>query len=355
MFPGLEDIVKSGDPRRRGEAVRRISDLFLHGAHQFQPAHIELFDGVLISLIPQTEIEARSELAERLSTVANAPPRLVSMLAQDDEIAIAGPLLRRSLLLDDLTLSMIATAKSQPHLMAIADRATLPPAITDVMVRRGDRDVIRRVTKNAGAIFSNLGYAGLIRRASEDGVLAVAVGQRIDLSPANLQSLLQRSAEIVRRRMFDAANTDQRAAISRAMAQISGDANRLSRDFAPAQRAILALSHADELNEGALLRFARAHQFEETVAALSAMSGVRVSTIDQLLKGDRDDPILILGKSISIAWATVRALMSLRLGPGRSVPASDVEEARLNFERLVPATAQRVLTFWQTRETPEPG
>jgi hypothetical protein len=42
--------------------------------------------------------------------------------------------------------------------------------------------------------------------------------------------------------------------------------------------------------------------------------------------------------------------MVLRLGPGRSPAAPDVEEARQNFERLVPATAQRVLTFWQTRE-----
>jgi hypothetical protein len=42
--------------------------------------------------------------------------------------------------------------------------------------------------------------------------------------------------------------------------------------------------------------------------------------------------------------------MALRMGPGRTAAAADVEEARLNFERLVPATAQRVLTFWQTRD-----
>jgi hypothetical protein len=123
-----------------------------------------------------------------------------------------------------------------------------------------------------------------------------------------------------------------------------------ARDFALAQRAVMALHQRDELNEGTLLRFARAHQYEETAAALSAMSGVRIGTVDQLLKGDRDDPILILGKSIGVSWATIRALMALRLGPGRAVSAADVEEARLNFERLVPATAQRVLTFWQMRE-----
>jgi uncharacterized protein (DUF2336 family) len=352
LIPGLEDIVRSGDPKRRGEAVRRISDLFLKGASRFQPAHVDLFDGVLTSLVPQTEVEARSALAERLATLVNAPPQLVALLVRDDEVLIAGPLLRRSPLIDEPTLVELARLKGQPHLLAISDRATLTPRITDVIVRRGDRDVIRRVASNAGAAFSPLGYIGLIRRAGDDGTLAVTVGQRDDISLDQLKSLLSQSVEVVRRRLFDAAAPELRMAINRAMQDITGTPKHLSitRDFATAQRAIQKLHQTDELNEGALLRFARGHQYEETAAALAALSGVRIGTVDQLLKGDRDDPMLILGKSIGISWATVRALIALRVGPGRSPAAHDIEEARQNFERLVPATAQRVLTFWQTRE-----
>lgn len=356
LIPGLEEIVQNGDPRRSADAVRKISDLFLAGASQFQPAHIDLFDGILTSLVPRTEVEARSALAEQFAALANAPPQLVALLVRDDEIMIAGPLLRHSPVIDEITLVELARLKGQPHLMAISDRSTLSPPITDVIVRRGDRDVVRRVAGNAGANFSHLGYAGLIRRAGDDGVLAVTVGQRSDLSPPQLKDLLARSVEVVRRRLFEAVPAAQRAAINKAMAEISGTPKHLpiTSDFAAAQRVVQKLHHADELNEGALLRFARAHQYEETAAALSAMSGVRIATVDQLLKGDRDDPILILGKSIGISWATVRALMALRLGPGRSAAAPDVEEARQNFERLVPATAQRVLTFWQTREPNAP-
>jgi uncharacterized protein (DUF2336 family) len=352
LIPGLEEIVRNGDARRRGDALRKISDLFLQGAAYFQPDHVDLFDGILISLVPRTEVEARGELAERLATLGNAPPQLVGLLVRDDEISIAGPLLRGSPLIDDTTLVDIARLKGQPHLLAISDRAVLSPVITDVIVRRGDRDVVRRVAGNTGAQFSPPGYSGLIRRAGDDGVLAVTVGQRQDLSGAQLKDLLSRSVEVVRRRLLEAATPEQREAISRALADITGALKHapVARDFALAQRAVMALHQRDELNEGTLLRFARAHQYEETAAALSAMSGVRIGTVDQLLKGDRDDPILILGKSIGISWATIRALMALRLGPGRSASAADVEEARLNFERLVPATAQRVLTFWQMRE-----
>jgi uncharacterized protein (DUF2336 family) len=356
LIPGLEEIVLSDDPKRRGEAVRKISNLFLLGASRFQPAHIALFDGILTSLVPQTETDARSELAERLAELTNAPPQLVALLVRDDEIQIAGPLLRRSPVIDEATLVELAKLRGQPHLMAISSRPTVSPPITDVIVRRGDREVMRRIARNAGANFSHMGYAGLIRRASDDGVLAMAVGQRADLAPPQLKDLLARSVEVVRRRLFDAAQPEQRAAINRLMAEITGTPKHLTviRDFATAQRAVMKLHQADELNEGALLRFARAHQYEETAATLASMSGVRIATIDQLLKGDRDDPILILGKSIGISWATVRALMVLRLGPGRSPAAADVEEARQNFERLVPATAQRVLTFWQTREPTAP-
>jgi uncharacterized protein (DUF2336 family) len=356
LIPGLEEIVQHGDPKRRGEAVRKISDLFLAGASQFQPDHVALFDGILTSLVPQTEVEARCALAERLSELDNAPPQLVALLVFDDEIMIAGPLLRRSPVIHEATLVELAKLKGQPHLMAISDRPTVSPPVTDVIVRRGDRDVVRRIAGNAGANFSHLGYAGLIRRAGDDGVLAVTVGQRSDLSPPQLKDLLARSVEVVRRRLFEAVGAPQRAAINKMMAELSGSPKHLAitRDFATAQRAVLKLQQADDLNEGALLRFARAHQYEETAAALSSLSGVRIATVDQLLKGDRDDPILILGKSIGISWATVRALMALRLGPGRTPAAPDVEEARQNFERLVPATAQRVLTFWQTREPTAP-
>jgi uncharacterized protein (DUF2336 family) len=356
LIPGLEDIVRDGDPKRHVEAVRKVSDLFLRGASRFRPSHIELFDGVFASLVPKTDAEARSALAEQMAGLANPPPQLISLLVHDDEVLIAGPLLRRSPVLDETTLIDIARQQGQPHLLAISDRPSLSTGLTDVIVRRGDRDVVRRVAGNAGAAFSRAGYSGLIRRAGEDGVLAVTVGHRGDIALEQLKSLLAQSPEAVRRRLFDGASIEQRVTITRAMQEVVGTPKHLSisRDFATAQRNVYKLQQAAELNEGTLLRFARAHLYEETAAALALLSGVRIGTIDQLLKGERDDPMLILGKSIGISWATVRALMALRLGPNRTAPPHDIEEARQNFERLVPATAQRVLTFWQTREPTSP-
>lgn len=353
LIPGLDDIVKYGNSKRRADAIRKISDLFVQGAAGYQPNHVDLFDGILVSLVPRTEIEARSELAERLSTLSNAPPLLVRQLVRDDEARIAGPLLSNSPLIDEPTLVEIARLKSQLHLLAISARSTLSTPITDVIVRRGDREVVRKVAGNSGAHFSQAGYSGLIRRAGEDGVLALAVGQRNDLSAPMLKDLLERSADTVRRRLFEIAPPDAKAAINRVMGEISGAVRPQQsgpRDFLPAQRLVAKLHNANDLNESALLGFAKAHQYEEAIAALSAMSGVRIATVDHLVMGERYDPILILGKSIGLDWATVRALIVLRLGPARAPSGPDLDEARANFERLVPSTAQRVLGFWRMRE-----
>jgi uncharacterized protein (DUF2336 family) len=353
QVPGLDEIIRNGDPQRLAEVSRRITELFLQGAANLRPDHVDLFDGILINLVPHTEIAARTDLAERLSLLGNAPRALVGQLAREDEILIAGPLLRRSPVIDEAALVEIAGIKGQGHLLAMSERPTLSPGLTDVIVSRGDREVVRRAAGNAGAQFSPTGYSALIERASQDGVLTLTVGQRDDLSESRLKDLLEGSIDIIRRRLMEVVKPARQAAISRAMNEISGaiEVVESRRDFVPAQRAILALHRAGELNEAAVLGFAKAYKYEEAVAALSAMSGVKIATLDRLIAGDRYDPILIVGKTIGLAWATVRALILLRLGPSRVASPADIESARVNFVRLMPSTAERVVGFWQTKQS----
>ena len=222
---------------------------------------MDLFDGVLITLVPHTEIAARADLAARLSVLANAPRVLVRQLAREDELSIAAPLLR------------IARMKGQGHMLAMSERPALSADLTDVIVRRGEREVVRRAAGNSGALFSQAGYSALIKRAGQDGVLAITVGQRDDLSGQQLKDLLAGSIDIVRRRLFEVVKPGRQTAIKQATSEISGipGPSESRRDFAPAQRTILALHSAGELNEAALLGFANTYKYEESVAALSAM------------------------------------------------------------------------------------
>jgi uncharacterized protein (DUF2336 family) len=303
--------------------------------------------------VPFAETLARAELAERMSHLDNAPPSLVGQLARENEILVAGPILRRSPVLGEQVLLEVARIMGQDHLLAMSERASLSCDLTDIIVDRGDREVVRRTARNAGAAFSDNGYSELIRRAVDDGVLTITVGQRADLSDGRLKELLAGTLDVIRRRLFQLVGPERQAAIKMAMNAIdgvaeSGEGSR--RDFQPAQRTILALHQAGNFGEAALLNFAKAHRYEESVAALSAMSGVAVETLDRLISGDRNDPILIVSKTVGLEWATVRALILLRIGRDRAPTSADIENARLNFGRLMPATAERVVGFWKTRQ-----
>jgi uncharacterized protein (DUF2336 family) len=349
----LDEIVRRGDPKRLAEVSRGIADLFVQGAPNFQTRHVELFDHILTGIVPQTEVAARAEVAERISAIANAPPTLIGQLAREDDILVAGPVLRRSPVLEKQALVEIAGMKGQNHLLAMTERLKLPPELTDVMVRRGERDVVRRAAGNAGAMFSPIGYSALVKRAARDGVLTLTVGQRNDLPDRLLKELLAGSVDAVRRRLFDMAEPGRQAAVAKAMSEMSGKP-RLpdkQRDFAPAQRTILSLYRAGDLNEAALLGFAKSYRYTESVAALSATSGVPIATVDRLMSGERHDPILIIAKAIGLEWPTVRALILLRLGPARMPASADIESVRTNYMRLMPSTAERVVSFWRARET----
>src|SRR5579863_984306 len=353
LIPGLDEIVSQGDSKRLGEVARRITELFVQGAVSFRAHHVDLFDRVLIDLVPHAEIPVRADVAEQMSVIVNAPRMLVGQLAREDEISVAGPLLRSSPAIEEQVLLEIARIKGQSHLLAMTERPRLSPDLTDVIVRRGDRDVVRRTAANAGALFSQGGYSTLVKRAGKDSVLTLTVGQRDDLPDQMLKALLAGSAEIIRRRLFEAVKPARQAAIARAMHEISGAAERVEsgRDFAPAQRTILSLYRAGDLNEAALLGFAKACRYEESVAALSAMSGMQIATLDRLMAGDRHDPFLILGKAIGLKWSTVRALILLRIGPARTPSPMDIENLRSNFMRLMPSTAERVVNFWRVRQS----
>jgi uncharacterized protein (DUF2336 family) len=349
----LDEFVKRGDPKRLAAVSRGIADLFVQGATGFQTRHVELFDHILTGIVPQTELAARAEIAERIAAIANAPPTLIGRLARENDISVAGPVLRQSPVLEEQALVEIARIRGQDHLLAMTERPKLSPDLTDVIVQRGQRDVIRRTAAHAGAAFSPIGYSALVKRAAKDGVLTITVGQRNDLPERLLKELLAGSVDVVRRRLFDMADPGRQAAVAKAMSEISGKTRQpdKQRDFTPAQRTILSLYRAGDMNEAALLGFAKSYRYSESVAALSAMSGVPIAAVDRLMSGDRHDPVLIISKAIGLEWPTVRALVLLRLGPARMPASTDIDNVRTNYMRLAPSTAERVVTFWRARET----
>ena len=62
-------------------------------------------------------------------------------------------------------------------------------------------------------------------------------------------------------------------------------------------------------------------------------------------------PLILCVAYLTLWERKVIGWMHLRLGPNRVPAPADIEGARVNFVRLMPSTAERVVTFWQTRQS----
>ena len=132
-------------------------------------------------LVDEIESSARAKFGAQIATIADAPPKVSRTLALDDLIEVAGPLLAQSEQLDDETLIECAKNKSQEHLLAISRRKLLGESITDVLVERGNQQVVVSTAANSGAQFSQDGYLTLVKRSETDDQLALTISSREEI------------------------------------------------------------------------------------------------------------------------------------------------------------------------------
>jgi uncharacterized protein (DUF2336 family) len=348
LLPELERVAQQGSAGRRAETLRRITSLFLNRAADFNEEHVALFDDVIGRLIEEIDVDALAELARRLAPVPNAPAGVLVTLAKNDDIAVAGPVLKQGRL-DDPDLKNIAETKSQAHLLALSARSGIGEALSEVLVQRGDGAVLRSLVANPNARFSENAFATLVKRAEQDNVLAEKVGLRTDISPRLFRQLVMQTSEVVQKRLLALAKPECQAEIRRDLAKGADDvaATAAPRNFAAALAAVQAQHKKRKLTEVDIADYAKTGKYEETIAALATVCTLPIEVADRLLNGERVDPLLILARAAGFGWPTVRSIIGAR--PGARPSAQTLDAAMNNFERLTGTTAQRVVRFWQVR------
>src|ERR1700736_6213364 len=166
----LNEAILKGSPESRARALWHATDLLIVG--RYTEDQIWVFGEVIGRLADAIELAARAKLAKLLTHSDNAPFNVVMILAFDDSIDVAGPVLQHSPRLDADTLLTNIRTKSQPHLLAISKRSCIPVAVTDELVTRGNREVVHSVASNNGACISDFGFLPLIKRSERDSILA---------------------------------------------------------------------------------------------------------------------------------------------------------------------------------------
>jgi hypothetical protein len=207
-------------------------------------------------------------------------------------------------------------------MLAISCRTEISEPITEILLERGDQTVARSVVGNAGAKLSTRGIEQILDRAQDDHSLVKGLREHKRLSQEAL-----REAEI---RLAAAA-----------LGSRQDDSSACSRD---------RVLRAGGVTETQILAFAAQDDYDGLIAALSALAKLRAETVENMMHPSRLSGVVLLCKAAGLALKTVDAIMTV-VSSRNYIGDQEVEFAHREFINLSRSTAERIVRFWQARES----
>jgi uncharacterized protein (DUF2336 family) len=166
--------------------------------------------------------------------------------------------------------------------------------------------------------------------------------------------VLERSPRLAEGDLLEIARTmgeAHRLAIARRKIAIESEsadviAPDAARADAPVPRTAEAARRCSNLDQSLIIELARSGRYHEISWTLAETCAVPIEVVERLMAGERPDPVLVLCKSAGFEWPATKAVINACPRMRTAV----LNDARTTFERLSPATAHRVMRFWQRRK-----
>jgi len=346
----LDVAVSQGSAESRERALWYTTDLLIVG--RYTDDEIWMFGEIIGRLEQDIENAARAQLSRRLARSDNAPIKVINKLAFNDSIDVAGPVLRQSERLDTRTLVANARSKSQQHLLAISQRRSIVAEVTDVLVTRGNHEVVRAVAKNDGARFSDFGILHMIKRSESDSILYEQLGHRKDIPRHLFQQLIAKASANTKKRL-EGERPEAASQIQSLVSEVTGAMQAkfgpASKGYFDAKREVAKLHQYGNLDEAKIFEFAQSHKFVETTVGLSMLCGLPVDVVERVLVDKNKEIALILANAVGFSWETTMSLLFLG-APDHRIMTSDLETMKREFDGLNIETSRSVLRAYQSRK-----
>jgi Uncharacterised protein conserved in bacteria (DUF2336) len=350
LLQELDEAIARGSDESRLRALWHATDILVAG--QYSEESIWVFGEVLDRLTRELEIEVRAELSQRLAHSRNAPIDLINKLANHKSIDVAGAVLQHSERLDTPALVPIAITGSQQHLLAISKRRSIAEPVTDVLVVRGNQEVLNSLSRNPGARFSHSGFLQLIQRSENDSVLIVTLGLRKDIPRSVFQQLIAKASDDLKRKL-ECERPDMTHQIDTLVTDVTGDLHSIfgpaSQSYFEAKKAVSVLHRHGDLEEKRIFDYAQAHRFSEVIAGLSLLCSLPANVIERGLMDTTGEMPMIFAKSLGFSWDTTMSLLFLG-APDHHILAHELDDLEAKFSRLKPETAQGVIQLYSSRK-----
>jgi hypothetical protein len=350
LVQDIESALGNDSGERRNVLLQRITGLFIDQVPDLNDEHISIFDEVILCLALEIEIEARIELSERLADLQRGPRRTIQNLAHDEEIDVAKPVIERSPCISEEDLTFIARERPETFLRALSNRGTLPSTVTDILLERGNDEVVQTVASNNRQMLSDVGLRLLAERATADNRLYRLLRGRPDLALRHVGAILEAAKHRVKSEMGDLP--DQPDILERALSEngpslfINPEVLGLGgKGEGPAEATIVWPSWPTSPDR--IARQIDMGQIADALAGIAYLAEISRESVEAAYSNVQFDSLLFMARAVDLDWPAFLALLKAKEGGILSREQQD--RAHASFHALSKSTAKRVMQFIASR------
>ena len=356
LVADLENALGEDAGERRHVLLHRITGLFIDQAPDLNEEHISVFDEVILCLALEIEFSARIELSGRLAHLTRGPRKTIQNLAHDPEIAVARPVLEHSPCLSEEDLALIARNRPALFLTALSRRGSLSSTVTDILLERGDEDVIQRIAENNRQALSDFGLRLLAEKATGDNRLYRVLRGRPDLALRHVGAILEAAKQRARSEMQDL--TTEPVVLERAL-EVGAAALFVNPDIldigetadANASSTIVWPAWPTDLKR--IAGHVERGEIAEALAGIAYLAEIPRETVELAYASPQFDSLLFIARAIGFEWSIFVALLALK--EGGQLPRALHDQAHTSFHTLSNSTAKKVMQFIAARATSGSG
>jgi len=344
--------VLNGDSNivERDQLFRNMAQLYSYVSDRCDDEQVAQYDEVLCQLAELVESEARAHVAKLLAPLDRAPGNVVVKLA-NDEIEVAQPLLEFSNVLSDDDLIEIIANQTEAHRVAIAGRPQVPERVGEAIVEHGETASVIKLVRNANAEIGQQALERLAERAASDAAIAADLRGREDLDWKSLGGKIEAVGDRVRETMSRIDPRVDPVTVGKVQAvvynRMRNRAGFSSQEWKVAYNQVKALSDRKQLDERALIRFARFGYGHHTAAALTMLLRVGPEVFVKWLAMQDYVAITVALRALGIQPDLFEAMIASM--PWRDLPSqTDLQNVRRRFEALSKDEAVGIFELWRT-------
>lgn len=348
-FSTFRVLKGASNTKERDQLFRSMAQLYSYVSNRVDDDQVAQYDEVLCQLAELVEVEARTHVARILAPLDRAPGTVVNKLA-NDRIEVASPLLEFSNVLSDDDLIDIVAHQSEAHRVAIAGRTNVPERVGDAIVEHGGQTSVARLVRNKGAELGQATLEKLVERAALDAEIAADLRGRKDIDWQSLEGEITSAGGKVLSTIAPAEVSVDPSIMGKVNAvvynRMRNRAGFSSEQWKLAYNQVKALADRKQLDERALMRFARFGYGHHAAAALTVMLGIAPEVVVKWLAMQDYVAITVAVRSLRLNPDLFVAMLATM--PWRDLPSeADRTNVRQRYEALSQDEAAGIFELWR--------